>query len=192
MLLLAPLAAAARAVRSGQQPDVPADEPVDPLELRRALRDLLAATTVDDAREVYAAIRCARPGGLGEVETQDVSGEPTVTLLEAMRLASDRDGVAREFATGYQVTFERAVPSLGRALADGLTWDDAVVETFLTLLVSGLDSHIARRAGREAADTVSRLASAALPTSCSGRWTRGTPCAKTPSSFETESSARAP
>ena len=42
---------------------------------------------------------CANPGGLGSAEEQDVAAEPTVTLLEAMRLAADRDGIAREYAT---------------------------------------------------------------------------------------------
>ena len=175
VLLLAPIAAAAESVRAGQHTGSAVDEPIHAAELRRALRECLAATTVDDAREVYAAIRCARAGGLGQVEAQDVAGEPTVTLLEAMRLASNRDGIAYEFATGYEVTFDWAVPSLGRALADGLPWDDAIVETFLTLLASTPDTHIARRAGHEAAESVSRLASAALQAggvrSASGRRT---------------------
>ena len=42
---------------------------------------------------------CASPGGLGRAEAQDVADEPTMTLLEAMRLAADRDGIAREYAT---------------------------------------------------------------------------------------------
>ena len=50
----------------------------------------------DDASEVYRAIRLANPGGLGSAEEQDVAAEPTITLLEAMRLAADRDGIARE------------------------------------------------------------------------------------------------
>ena len=55
------------------------------------MRDVLEATTVDDAREAYAAIRLARPGGLDRAESQDVLTEPTMTLVEVMRLAAHRD-----------------------------------------------------------------------------------------------------
>jgi triphosphoribosyl-dephospho-CoA synthase len=63
--------------------------------LREAVRRVLDETTVEDARETYAAIRSAAPGGLGQLETEDVANEPTITLLDAMRLAADRDAVAR-------------------------------------------------------------------------------------------------
>jgi triphosphoribosyl-dephospho-CoA synthase len=148
VLLLAPLARAAF------------DKGVGPL--RDALRLVIAATTVEDARDVYAAIRRAAPGGLGRAETQDVAGVPTQTLLEVMRLAADRDGIAREYATGFDVTFETGVPALDRARRDGLSWDDAVVETFLTLLAANPDTHIARRGGAAIATAISAEARAAL------------------------------
>jgi triphosphoribosyl-dephospho-CoA synthase len=124
--------------------------------LRDELRKLLDATTVDDARDVYAAIRLAAPGGLGRAESQDVADEPDATLLEAMRLAAHRDGIAREYATGFETTFTVGVPALARARADGLAWDDAVVETFLTLLAARPDTHIARRGGDALAADVTR------------------------------------
>lgn len=148
VLLLAPLARAA--VRAGGG------------ELRDSLRGVLHELTVADAREVYAAIRRAKPGGLGRADTQDVASEPDVTLLEAMRLAADRDGIAREYATGFAVTFERGAPTLARARADGLSWSDAIVETYLSLLAHAIDTHIVRRTGVAAAERVSQLARQAL------------------------------
>ena len=148
VLLLAPLAKAA-ALGSGG-------------ELREAVQRVLDQTTVDDARQVYAAIRRARPGGLGRAESQDVAGEPDVTLLEAMRLASDRDGIAREYATGFETTFDRGAPALSTAHRDGLSWSDAVVEAYLSLLASSIDTHIVRRTGMAAAERVSALAREAL------------------------------
>ncbi len=130
--------------------------------LRDALREVLEATTVDDARDVYAAIRLAAPGGLGRVEAQDVANEPDVTLLDAMRLAADRDAVAREYATAFETTFETAVPALATARRDGLCWDDAIVETFLTLLAAAPDTHVARRSSAALAAQVSRRACTAL------------------------------
>jgi triphosphoribosyl-dephospho-CoA synthase len=70
-----------------------------------------------------------------------------MTLVEVMRLAAHRDTIAAEYASGFAITFETAVPALERARRDGLPWDDAVVETFLTVLASVPDTHIARRSG---------------------------------------------
>ena len=132
---------------------------------------MLDATTVDDARDVYAAIRLASPGGLGRADAQDVADEPTVTLLEVMRLAADRDGIAREYATAFDVTFGTGVPALDRPRgATDCSWDDAVVETFLTLLAAAPDTHIARRGGAAVAAAVTERARArARPPAVSAR-----------------------
>ena len=79
-----------------------------------------------------------------------------------MRLAAHRDTVAREYATGFEVTFGIAVPALERARHDGLPWDDAVVETFLTILAAVQDTHIARRNGSELAADVTQRARSVL------------------------------
>lgn len=153
VLLLAPLARAAM-VEKGSRNGVGCHL----RELRRVLDD----TTVDDARDVYAAIRLAAPGGLGTAPHQDVAHEPTMTLLEVMKLAQGRDGIAREYATTFEVTLGTGVPALERARRDGLCWDDAVVETFLTLVAAAPDTHVVRRGGVGAAADVSRLARGAL------------------------------
>jgi triphosphoribosyl-dephospho-CoA synthase len=145
VLLLAPLARAA-ALSTATMP------------MGESLRGVLGSTTVDDARAVYAAIRLASPGGLGRADAQDISGEPTVTLLEAMRLAADRDTIASEYVSGFQITFGAGVPALTRARCDRLSWDDAIVETFLTLLAARPDTHIARRGGAALATDVTRRA----------------------------------
>ena len=160
VFLLAPLARAAAI----SPPSTGSDEMRVPYrtDLRAALHKVLEATTVDDAREAYAAIRLVDPGGLGQVQAQDVMGEPDVTLLEAMRLARDRDGIAQEYATGFEVTFETGVPTLAKARSEGLSWNDAVVETFLTLLAGTPDTHIARRSGTAVAREVSEHAQSVL------------------------------
>ena len=40
-----------------------------------------------------------------------------MTLLDVMRLAADRDGIAREYATAFEATFETGAPALERARA---------------------------------------------------------------------------
>jgi len=163
ILLLAPLARAALALNGVGSlfPDGHGKKAPDPL-IRDALRHVLETTTVEDARDVYAAIRLAAPGGLGRVEAQDVAGEPTMTLVDVMRLAADRDLIAREYTTAFDMTFLAGVPALERARGEALSWDDAVVETFLSLLAAAPDTHIARRSGTAMAVEVSRQARAAL------------------------------
>jgi len=143
ILLLAPLARAAH--RPGRA-------------LRDELREVLAGTTVADAAEAYAAIRRARPGGLGAAASEDVAAAPTVTLRDAMALAADRDSVAREYITDFAATFEIGAPALRAARSSGLDWADATVETYLRLLAAVPDTHIARKLGRAAAEAVSRRA----------------------------------
>jgi triphosphoribosyl-dephospho-CoA synthase len=169
VLLLAPLTRAAMLAGKGvgtrfreKQSKTSPDPFSDLRDLRGAVRTVLEDTTVDDAREVYAAIRRAAPAGLGRVEQQDVADEPSVTLLEAMRLGAGHDDIAHEYATGFEITFERAVPTLQQARADGLCWSDAIVETFLGILAARPDSHVARRGGAALAADVSRRACAAV------------------------------
>lgn len=139
ILLFAPIAAAAQ--RAGGT-------------LRGRLDAVLGATTVEDAQHAYLAIREAGAGGLGRATEQDLEREPSVTLLEAMALARDRDLIAREYATGFAITFEQGVPALQAARAAGLAPDDAIVETYLTLLAEEPDTLIARKLGPAAADAV--------------------------------------
>jgi triphosphoribosyl-dephospho-CoA synthase len=158
VLLLTPLARAALEVRQRAESVRWGFEEWQSIGLREAVRRVLGATTVDDARDVYAAIRLAAPGGLGRVEEQDVASDPDVTLVEAMRLAAHRDGVAREYATAFETTFETGAPTLARARRDRLTWEDAIVETFLHLLAKAPDTHVARRAGAAEAQAVQQRA----------------------------------
>ena len=145
VLLLAPLARAAL-LQGGS--------------LRDRLRSVLGETTVEDAVEVYEAIRRARPGGLGESSAEDVAKAPTVSLRDAMALAAGRDAIAREYVTGFALTFETGVPAVVAARQEGLPWGDTVVEAYLALLDTTPDTHIARKLGAAEAAAVSRRARA--------------------------------
>jgi triphosphoribosyl-dephospho-CoA synthase len=160
VLLLTPLALAAQTLDNDGRPERTAVP--DFSRFRSSARRILEATSVEDAREVYRAIRTAAPGGLGRVDAQDVSSDPSLTLVEVMRLAADRDAIAREYATAFETTFGAGAPALARARGAGLSWNDAVVETYLTLLGAAPDTHIERRAGAAAAADVSRRARAVL------------------------------
>jgi triphosphoribosyl-dephospho-CoA synthase len=135
-------------------------------EFRDGLRDTLGrvlhATTVADARDVYRAIRMASPGGLGSVPDQDVADDPTEPLVEVMRLGAAHDDVAREYATTFATTFETGLPALRALRQQGFAWNEAIVQTYLTILAARPDTHIARRAGRHVAADVSQRAARVL------------------------------
>ena len=143
VLLLAPLARAA--ARHGGS-------------LRDRLGAVLEETTVGDAAEAYAAIRRARPGGLGAAQAEDVAAAPTVSLREAMALAAERDSIAREYTNRFALTFEVGAPALQQARERGLPWPEATVECFLGLMAAVPDTHIARKLGRGEAGRISGLA----------------------------------
>jgi len=147
ILLLAPLARAA--ARSD-----------DPLAV--AVERVLQETTVADAVAAFEAIRLSRPGGLGAAPAEDVSGTPTISLRAAMALAAERDAVAREYTTGFAITFGTGVPVLRKARASGLGWEDATLEAYLTLLARQPDTLIGRKLGIEASRDVSARAAAVL------------------------------
>jgi triphosphoribosyl-dephospho-CoA synthase len=126
--------------------------------LRQRLTRVLAGTTVRDAEDVYAAIRHARPGGLGEAAAEDVSNAPSVALREAMGLAAERDTIAREYVTDFALTFDVGVPALRGALDAGLSWGDASVDAYLRLLDAVPDTHIGRKLGSREAEAVSARA----------------------------------
>jgi triphosphoribosyl-dephospho-CoA synthase len=166
ILLLAPLAlAAALAKVAGGAPGevAGAETPAKlTLALRRALAGVLAGLEVADAELVFEAIRLAAPGGMGRVASQDLSGRPTVTLLEAMRIAAPRDAVAREYATGFAITFGTALGLLEAAFAASRDIRAAAVELALELQVRAPDTLIARKFGAAAAEEASARARAVL------------------------------
>jgi triphosphoribosyl-dephospho-CoA synthase len=131
-------------------------------DLRAGVASVLDRLTVADARAVYAAIRLARPGGLGLTPEQDVADEPTVTLRAAMALAADRDAVARQYATGYADVFEVGLARLGHELGQGGTLEQAIVACQLALMAQRPDTLIARKCGEPAAQESARRAADVL------------------------------
>jgi triphosphoribosyl-dephospho-CoA synthase len=131
-------------------------------DLRAGVSSVLARLSVEDAECVYKAIRLANPGGLGAAPEQDVRAEPTVTLLEAMTLAADRDMVARQYANGYADVFDFGVPAFADAFAKFGCIEAAVIDSQLRWLAQYPDSLIARKNGPAVAEDVRERAAAVL------------------------------
>jgi triphosphoribosyl-dephospho-CoA synthase len=126
--------------------------------LRSAVERTLGRLDVDDAAHAFAAIARARPGGLAEAPEHDVRGPATVSLREAMAAAAHRDSIASEYASGYSIVFDTAVPWLADALHDDVPVLEAIVSLHVRLLASRPDSLIERKAGAAAARAVTAAA----------------------------------
>ena len=136
--------------------------PLAACRLDRSISDEIAHVlnqlTVEDAKDVYRAIRIANPGGLGTASEQDVNDEPTVTLLDAMKLAADRDQIANLYATNYRdvlgfglSTFAATFEAYGRV-------EPAIIDLQLRWLAREPDTLIARKNGMAEAEDVRRRA----------------------------------
>ena len=131
--------------------------------LRTRVHAILASLTPRDGQKVYEAIRLASPGGLGGAEEFDVrTTRGKVSLLPAMRLAMDRDSIAREYTTNFEITFTIGSPALERSMTASGDAEASIVQTYLTLLSRLPDSLIARKCGDREAKRVSQQAGAIL------------------------------
>ncbi len=134
VLLLAPLAS------------VPRDR-----SLAEGIPSVLEKLTADDARDVYEAIRIAQPGGLGKSETMDVENPAPDDLLSAMKLAADRDLVARQFVDRFGLVLESVAPSIANGIEFGWNLTTSILHAHLKLMSEYPDCLIARKCGDEAA-----------------------------------------
>lgn len=151
--------------------------PLAAIKRRDQLPVVLNGLTVGDAAHVYNAIRLMEPGGLGDVDDQDVSTVPTVKLLECMQLAADRDTIARQYANGFADVFG-FVDELDAAEFEE-SWKNAVVRLQMKILAAIPDTLIARKCGTDVAAEASRQAAEVLAADCNpeavaafGRWLR--------------------
>ena len=141
VLLLAPLAAVPRA-----------------LGLREGVAAVLAGLTPADAADVYQAIRLAKPGGLGHVQTADVHQPAPADLVQAMRTAAERDLIARQYANGFAEVLDLVLPWLVHARQQGWPLPDCIIHVHVRMLSQFPDSLIARKCGDSLAQQASSRA----------------------------------
>ncbi len=126
--------------------------------LLQTIYKVLDNLTIDDATLAFEAIELANPGGLGDASTHDVREPATVTLLEAMQAAQDRDRIAWQYANEYKDIFDSGVNTLRMQV---LRWKDvenrlewATVACYLNFMTLFPDSHIVRKYGQDTAENI--------------------------------------
>jgi triphosphoribosyl-dephospho-CoA synthase len=145
ILLLAPLA------MTGQDETLP-----------QGVSRVLSRLNAKDARLVYRAICLAEPGGMGDVDKADVRGEPPADLLAAMRLAADRDLVARQYVNGFNEVLASVVPWLDEGLKRGWPLSAAIIHAYLQVMNEHPDSLIQRKCGADVARQAAAWAGSVL------------------------------
>jgi triphosphoribosyl-dephospho-CoA synthase len=122
--------------------------------LRQTVCQVINDTTIADADWVFKAITLASPGGLGSSNEQDVNSKASVTLLEAMRIASGKDRIALQYLTAYEDIFNFSVMrynAVSNRLGDR-NW--AAVSVYADMLCHFPDSHIERKYGNQYTELV--------------------------------------
>jgi triphosphoribosyl-dephospho-CoA synthase len=146
LLLLAPLAAVPDGVRHAE-----------------GIANVLPALTCDDTQCVYEAIRVSAAGGLGRAPKADVHEQPPagLSLVAAMRLASERDLVARQYCNHFTDVFGIGA-WIEEGVARGWTLDTSIVRAHIRQLATEPDSLILRKCGRQVAEQASAMAGRVL------------------------------
>jgi triphosphoribosyl-dephospho-CoA synthase len=139
ILLCAPLSAAAHAKAS---------------DFRAALVNVLQGLDVEDADLAFKAIARAAPAGLGRSARYDVSEPATAGLLQAMQEASDRDRIAKQYATHFGDVFDVGLPLFEAANRKYPDQRWATLATYLGFLSAFPDTHISRKFGLPTAEEV--------------------------------------
>ncbi len=125
---------------------------------------VLEQLTSADTSAVYEAIQISSAGGLGHSDQADVYEEapPQLTLVDAMRLAANRDLIARQYVNGFLDVFNGPSAWIAEALASNLGLSDAIIHSHVRQLASHPDSLIQRKCGSQVANEASTQAAEVL------------------------------
>lgn len=124
---------------------------------------VLAGLDNDDIAPFARALGVAGEGGqLAGTLSYALGAGKEATLRDAMRFASARDPLAREYSRGFEVTRELARPALLGALSRAESVRGALVQTYLEVLSEVPDLDVAARAGSREAEDISRMANGVL------------------------------
>ena len=119
--------------------------------VKGALKDLDAGGEL----VIFEAISVAAAGGLGRAEKWDVNeSHQKVDLIEAMRLAANKDRIARQYVEGFSDLLVNVVPVLRQSILECRDWLRGIGHAQIRLMSRESDSLIARKNGEDVAEAV--------------------------------------
>jgi triphosphoribosyl-dephospho-CoA synthase len=142
--------------------------------VRRELDRAIKCTTTRDALNFYRAIKIAKPGGLGKVNTLDVMDEGSMdkiirdelNLHHILKLSAE-DSIPLELTGKMPITFEVGYPGIMDVYEKTGDLTLATLHGYMRILAEMPDSLIARKKGAEAAKDISSMAREILNTGMS-------------------------
>jgi triphosphoribosyl-dephospho-CoA synthase len=138
--------------------------------LSQGIPQVLDDLTSEDTRLVYEAIRISSAGGLGRTAEADIANDPPpdLKLVDAMRLAADRDLIARQYTNAFADVFSGTAKFIPEGQAAGLSISESIVWAHIHQLAAEPDSLIQRKCGQQIAREASDRAAAVLASSAPG------------------------
>lgn len=157
ILLFIPLACAAGTLITHSSPSIAI--------LRSKIGLIIKNSVSEDTINLFEAIQLANPGGLGQVEKFDVTTTSTeslikenINLYDIFELSADRDNIAREWITEFQITIEVGYPYFKKTFLETQDINLAIVHTYLKILGDYPDTLICRKYGTPFAECISNEA----------------------------------
>lgn len=141
LLLCAPIIDAALELTDGQT-------------LQQRLHETLLRLSVSDAEYVSRAIVLASPGGLGSAAEYDVRETPSVSLLQMMGAAQDRDRIAWQYANNFQDIMEFGLSRYADAMIQWANPAWSATALYLAFLARYPDTHVMRKYGESFAESL--------------------------------------
>jgi triphosphoribosyl-dephospho-CoA synthase len=141
LLLCAPIIDAALELTDGQT-------------LQQRLHETLLRLSVSDAEYVSRAIVLASPGGLGSAAEYDVRETPSVSLLQMMGAAQDRDRIAWQYANNFQDIMEFGLSRYADAMIQWANPAWSATALYLAFLARYPDTHVMRKYGESYAESL--------------------------------------
>jgi triphosphoribosyl-dephospho-CoA synthase len=127
--------------------------------LAQTIQKTLYEFTPADGELLMQTIAGSGAGGLGTVKDRDVSkSSGPVDIIAAMRLAEDRDMIARQYATGFQEVLGTVADTLDACIIDRKDVLTGIAAAQLKLLSTWPDSLIERKCGRSTATAIQHQA----------------------------------
>ena len=125
-----------------------------------AVATCLGSLTRADSESLFDAIRVSAAGGLGQVEEMDVNEKANAPrdVVSAMRMAKDRDRIARQYADSFQDLITCVVPTVQRCIDDAGDLLLGVTHAQIALLAEEPDTLIVRKCGQAKAKMVQQRA----------------------------------